>query len=595
VDGNEDDFIIQLRHLSGKEIPLKKLLTLIFLSIFTLSACSSLVKSAASADGALEIHDIQGCSHVSPYNGRNVSKVRGVVTWKVAKGFFIQAQTPDDEDCSSEGIFVFTGNYANVIPGDLVTVDGRVAEFVSGDSESNYLSTTEIEADNVELLSENIKLPDPVIIGRDGRVPPDKVIEDDAMKEFDPISDGLDFYESLEGMLVQVKDARVVEATNSYDEIFVIPADLAEENLLSSQGALILTESDSNPERIFVKLPDSYQKALHLGDHIENPITGVIDYQYGNYCLIETNQITQVTSQKSKNSPPDEIGAGALRLASYNVNNFNRFEDNKLKTLADQIVHDLGLPDILVLQEVQDDSGLDDDGVTSAVKNLNALIGMIYDESEVMYKFVDPKVDNNSTGGAAGGNIRTVILYRGDRGLELGDLPGSINTNASEFSNSRRPTVAKFSFQSKTIYVIGVHFVSNNLNSPLYGSIQPIEKLEESKRIAQAKWVASLVSQLQKKENIAGVIVAGDFNDVPWSSTLKQFESVDMFNANAQIPTDENYSFIFEGNASTFDQILISNGLVDSLSAISVIHLNTSLPEEKQISDHDPVLIDLKP
>ena len=65
------------------------------------------------------------------------------------------------------------------------------------------------------MLSSGNALPAATVIGTGGRVPPNTVIEDDATGNveapgvlFDPAEDGLDFYESMEGMLVQMNDLR---------------------------------------------------------------------------------------------------------------------------------------------------------------------------------------------------------------------------------------------------------------------------------------------------------------------------------------------------------------------------------------------------
>ena len=66
------------------------------------------------------------------------------------------------------------------------------------------------------------------MLGDGGRIPPSEVIEDDTngsvakLNTFDPETDGLDFYESLEGMRVQVNDAVAVSGTSQYKEIAVV-------------------------------------------------------------------------------------------------------------------------------------------------------------------------------------------------------------------------------------------------------------------------------------------------------------------------------------------------------------------------------------
>ena len=78
-----------------------------------------------------EIWQIQGAGHLSPLDGQLVFGVEGVVTAVSSSGFWMTDPTPDDDDATSDGIFVFRGAAA---VGDLVAVDGRVDEFRSGGS-----------------------------------------------------------------------------------------------------------------------------------------------------------------------------------------------------------------------------------------------------------------------------------------------------------------------------------------------------------------------------------------------------------------------------------------------------------------------------
>ena len=81
----------------------------------------------------------------------------------------------------------------------------------------------------MEVLRQGQALPDPIILGNNGRKIPDKVIENDVngyvgrSKElFDPEEDGMDFYESLESMLVQVNNAVAVSPVNNFNEVVVL-------------------------------------------------------------------------------------------------------------------------------------------------------------------------------------------------------------------------------------------------------------------------------------------------------------------------------------------------------------------------------------
>lgn len=101
------------------------------------------------------IHDIQSNGSTSPLVGQTVS-IRGIVvgdfenspTITNLSGFYVQEEDADvDADpATSEGIFVFEGVNTNddVQVGDLVTVTGTVAEFVSSGSSLTQLTSPTI-------------------------------------------------------------------------------------------------------------------------------------------------------------------------------------------------------------------------------------------------------------------------------------------------------------------------------------------------------------------------------------------------------------------------------------------------------------------
>ena len=77
---------------------------------------------------SVRIHDVQGATHVSPFNGQSVV-VPGIVTAKRSNGFYMQDPSPDSNDATSEAIFVFTSTAPTVNVGDDVSVAGLVTEF----------------------------------------------------------------------------------------------------------------------------------------------------------------------------------------------------------------------------------------------------------------------------------------------------------------------------------------------------------------------------------------------------------------------------------------------------------------------------------
>ena len=169
------------------------------------------------------IAQIQGASHTSPYNGKQVNGVLGVVTAVGPNGYWIQSTTPDDSYGTAEGLFVFTGKAPiTVAPGDALTVDGSIFDFrPGGSSGSANLTTTELTGPKVTINSSGNVLPAPVVLGID-RIAPQQVIEEGnplnveySTTLFRPETDAIDFYESLEGMRVAVRDAKVVGITKT--------------------------------------------------------------------------------------------------------------------------------------------------------------------------------------------------------------------------------------------------------------------------------------------------------------------------------------------------------------------------------------------
>lgn len=149
-----------------------------------------------------------------------MTDIPGIVTATKSNGFWMQDPSPDADPATSEGIFVYTSTAPTVSAGDAVTIGGTVAENRPGNTATN-LTTTQIATPTVTVKSTGNALPAPVIVGTGGRIPPATVIEDDANGSvetgglFHPNADGIDFWESLEGMRVQLNNALVVGPKNS--------------------------------------------------------------------------------------------------------------------------------------------------------------------------------------------------------------------------------------------------------------------------------------------------------------------------------------------------------------------------------------------
>ena len=583
------------------------------------------VVSPPTGNGETAISVIQGITHRSPLDGQTIPKVSGVVTAVDGEGFYLQSLVPDADERTSEAIYIDMQTYLNVKQGDLVQVeDGKVREWNPAGLGENSLTITTLVASKVTILGQNQPLPTPVVMGQGGRMIPNQVIENDvngyvgqSRQPLDPQEDGMDFFESLEGMLVQINNARAVSARNSYNEVSVVADNGQNACIFSKEGVLVLRESDPNPERIllddaFIRMPE-----IHVGAVFSEPIVGVVNYDFGNYRVQLLSKPVPSQNQPFRAAEAQGVQKDwELAVGTYNLENFNSLQNVETsKQVAREIVEMLKAPDILVLEEIMDDDGSMDSEQVSAERNIAGLIDNIVDASkgEIVYKTLNIDPDRNADGGIAGGNIRTVILYQTKRGLKLAGAPtgkaneevslrdengramlslnpGRIWPGNSAFFNSRKPIIAQFIFNGQDLYVIGTHFNSKSEDGPLYGDQQPPQRSSERQRVAQAKAVNGFVRDILDINPKALIVVVGDMNDFPWSASMKTLQGGLLDNLVFSLPENQRFTYMHEGNGQTLDQILASKALAPRLVSYEVVHINTlSLPANAS-SDHDPVI-----
>lgn len=558
--------------------------------------------------------DIQGEGHFSKYEGLNVNDVEGVVTYVLGKNdVYIQDLEGDGNDATSDGILVYKSGHG-LVPGDVVKVSGQVKEhFIEGydDRYQVDLPSTEIAASTVEKIRSGEALPTPINIGKDRTAPTD-VIDNDRLTKFDPEEDAIDFYESLEGMLVQVDDAKVV-APQKYGEVVVIPGTM-EAN--TPAGGMRISEGDFNPERITIDMNDNYFKAK-MGDQFNGSITGVMSYGYSNYKVLtkKTSLPALVEGSNTREITSIVPAEGKLTVASYNVENFSpKVDPAKVTKLAQAIVTNLKKPDIVGLTEVQDNDGPTDSGTTDGYESAKLLIDTIASLGGPTYAYTEIAPEDKTDGGQPGGNIRVGFLYNPERvelmdapkgtadqavGFENGKLtlnPGRIDPTNPAFEDSRKSLAAQFKFQGKSVIVVANHFNSKGGDQPLFGKNQPPVLKSEVQRMEIAKIVNGFVQDVKAKDPNANVILLGDFNDFEWSNPLETLKGNELVNMVEKVPADQRYSYSYQGNAQVLDHILVTKNM-EAATTVNMVHINSGFMEEHgRASDHDPLLIqtDLK-
>ena len=578
----------------------------------TPTAANTAVSTEVSLPEGPSIAELQGAGHITPYRNEFVENVVGIVTTFSGAGFYMQSPIPDDDPATSDGIFVSNPGLQKVKPGDLVVVNGKVIERYP-DGGQGGLSITEITYTEYEIISNGNPLPEPILIGGDGRQIPNAIIDDDQLEVFDPENDGLDFYEGLESMLVQVNDPISVAGINKYRELAIV-ADLgANATGLSERGTLTISADDFNPERILVD--DSLRSLpgdVPIGTRPVGALIGVMDYTYGMFKLQPIAKPQFVYGQELVDFSP-EAPESDLTVAAYNVENLDAEDsEERFTTFANHVVVNLRSPDIIVLGEIQDNDGEEQSGDASAELTGQAMIDAILSIGGPEYTYVDITPEYGKEGGAPGGNIRVGFLYRKDRGVSLADRPAGDATTAVQavaingtvglsvnpgridpenfaFRSSRKPLVVEFIFNGETIFIIGMHMNSKGGDSPLFGEWQPPKLDSERQRTQQAEVIHQFVLELLAIDPNAKIIVAGDLNDFPFSTPIQTIQGDELYNLMEELPEVERYTYIYEGNAQVLDHIIVSEGLKDYLSCFKPVHLNSELPADLRFSDHDPV------
>ena len=101
-----------------------------------------------------------------------------------------------------------------------------------------------------------------MLIGTGGILPPTETIDDDGLTSFDIATDGIDFWESLEGMRVTIDAPLVVSNTSEFGETDIVASLGAGATGVNERGGITISPGDYNPEKI--QLDDRFGGAHRL-------------------------------------------------------------------------------------------------------------------------------------------------------------------------------------------------------------------------------------------------------------------------------------------------------------------------------------------
>ncbi|MFC9593392.1 endonuclease/exonuclease/phosphatase family protein [Streptomyces sp. NPDC056944] len=583
--------------------------------------------SAVAEDAAgVRIHDIQGTTRVSPLVGKQVTGVTGIVTGVRtygSRGFWIQDPEADANPATSEGIFVFTSSVPTVAVGDAVSLNGTVTEYVPGGLTSGNQSLTQISKPVITVVSKGNPVPAPVTVSA-WSVPEEYTPAGDPAAggsinglTLDPETYALDYYESLEGMNVAIGSSRVVGATDPYAELWVTVKPWENRNVRG--GTVYGSYESQNTGRLQVQsltplAQQPFPKA-NVGDRLTGTTEGPLDFnQFGGYTLT-ARTLGTVVDRGLERETTDKQHKNELAVATYNVENLDPTDpQEKFDALAKAVVENLASPDIVALEEIQDNNGAKNDGTVAADVTVKKFTDAIVAAGGPAYEWRSIDPENGKDGGEPGGNIRQVFLFNpervsftdraggdattatavtGSKGRAALTLsPGRIDPANAAWEASRKPLAGEFVFRGRTVFVIANHFGSKGGDESIVSHHQPPTRSSETKRLLQAQAVNAFVKDITAIDKQADVLVVGDINDFEFSGTTQALtEGGALYPAVKSLPRSERYSYVYQGNTQVLDQILTSPG-VHHFEYDSV-HINAEFAD--QDSDHDPQVLRFRP
>ena len=647
------------------------------------------------------VPDSAACaSHASPYAGQTV-KIQGVIyettlqaisnSVNTYKGFFIQntAATADSDPTTSDGLFVFmstSGAISGYTPqvGDEIILSGKVSEYYNMTELVAPFSSVQVinsEADGeivpvvanppVSLADANcywerlqgmrVQVPQNSIVlgGRNVFSPADAEIwvanpnstiaqradpyTRRAFRDAHPLDDNYDAtnwdgngYRILMGSLGikgMLGDAQaLIDPARAYDTLANSPSGGL--NYTFSKYRIELSaqpEFNEGPDPAANNPPQAFDRNSdysivdynleNLYDYRDNPFSGC-DFAGNPKCLHSgTPFISDVTA------PYDYVPASD---AAYQA---------RLNDIAIQIINNLHSPDILMVQEVENqDICVVTDGALAcgSIDNADGKPDVL---QELALKIAanggpayDAAFDRDSS------DLRGIapsFMYRTDR-VELlppaGDpvlgtspavvgytavpydsdvsnpktlnalLPAGVTACETNWVFPRAPDVGLFRIYNvsigsgnyRDVYVINNHFKSGP--DTCVGH-----------RTEQARYNAGLVAYIQAVNPAARIVLGGDLNvyprpdDIAYGASdqlgslydpglgLKNLWEVEL----AQAP-EAAYSYVYLGMAQTLDQMFVNQPMLAELKQFHIAHINSDFPAEypgdvaRGTSDHDP-------
>jgi predicted extracellular nuclease len=266
----------------------------------------------------------------------------------------------------------------------------------------------------------------------------------------------------------------------------------------------------------------------------------------------------------------------------------------KLTKLEMAIQVEMNLPEILIVQEVEN---------TAILQELGNRVNMANGTNYMAVSFETSDARGIEVGFLWDANRVTLLdayqMYGPDVEAAFGfssDSPG------------REPLVGVFEIEGKSLTIIGNHLKSKGGDDPLFSVYWPPIRYTEEQRKAQATVVRNFVNAILDADPNALVMVAGDLNDFQFGEPGEGDDHpiAILEGINGGVPLidlinlekiAERFTYTYDGNSQVLDHMLISPGLYNFFVGTDVLHFDATYPNYLSldastvlhVSDHDPL------
>ncbi|WP_338758433.1 ExeM/NucH family extracellular endonuclease [Massilia sp. METH4] len=566
------------------------------------------------------IPQIQGSGAASPY-ANTVQTTEGIVTAKVAGGFYLQDANGDGDPTTSDGLYIYSAAAANsVAVGQRVRVTGKIIEYTPSGAGRSFTEMTEVSATSVLAAGQgvaptNIVLPNARLDQVEGML----------VRFANPLTISQTTYLGARGEL-SLSSGRLEIPTNRYSprspEAVALAAANAANRIVLDDG--IFTTPATIP---YV----GENRTVRAGDTVRD-LTGVIDFGAlgggGAGFKLQPTVAPTITRDNARSDAP-RLAAGNVKVASANVLNFFttftngatatgqsgqgctigsttsqgncRGADNLAEYVRqrDKIVNQLkGLDaDVVGLMEIQNNG---DTAVGLLVDSLNAAYGA------PVYAVV-PKPAATGTDA-----IRVAMIYKPANVTLVGGALADADS-----VNNRPPMAQTFRANNGEKFSVVVNHLKSKGSCPSGTGTDADngdgQSCWNATRVAQAQRLVDVfVPQVQAAAGDQDVLLIGDFNSYGMEDPIAAITAKGFVNQLERFvrPAGLPYSYVFGHEAGYLDHALASASLSAQIVDAAEWHANADEPEvidyntdgkpqdlydaqPYRASDHDPLVVSL--